>query len=79
VEFIRHQAKYGTDVVPSSLLVELKGKLSLLPEKPKLRCSTAFKKDINEKGWHKIELFCRHEAALVALLSLSVGHFVQIK
>jgi len=67
-------------MVPDSDLVDLKSQLLRLPAEPSIGQNVIlFKDSINRFGWHKMPLFCRHEAALVALMSISVGKFVPIK
>ncbi len=81
VLFRGHQAKYGKKIVPDSQLEILLRTAALLPnEWDKSDDSVSFVKNINQRGWYKIEnVVSKDELMLVAIMSLSVYNFSTIK
>lgn len=74
-----HQAKYGKRMVPDSQLSKLLSQVCKLPEVFEESEDLDFVQNVHSKGLHiATNILTRHEALIVALLSLYARNFYQV-
>ena len=80
VQFRMHQKKYGRQIVPDRQLSELMASIAKLDAVYTCTIDSEFKGKINSDGWYSVSpIFSKHEALLVAIMSLAAENWSPIR
>jgi hypothetical protein len=80
VQFRMHQKKYGRQIVPDRQLSELMESIAKLDSVYTCAIDCEFKQKINADGWYSVSsIFSKHEALLVAIMSLAAENWTPIR
>ncbi len=75
-----HQKKYGRQIVPDRQLSELMASVAQLDDVYTCSIDHDFVKKINSDGWISVSsIFSKHEALLIAIMSLAAENFSPIR
>ena len=80
VQFNMHQKKYGRSIVPDQQLSDFRKSIEQLDDTHDGRVCDDFSNKINADGWKTVtKIFSKHEAMLVAIMSLAAQNFAPIR
>ena len=72
LEFFKHQAQYGAEVVPNKMLQDALETCGALPPAHSVKTCSGFAKTFNKEGLFLVtDIFSKHEMMVVATMSLS--------